>query len=52
MYIQSMGYEEEKRKDVLYGYPNTIISYAIPSPRIFNYTSFNKIKKSHILDGL
>ena len=31
MYIQSMGYEDEKRKDVLYGYPNSIISYAIPS---------------------
>jgi len=31
MYIQSMNYEDEKRKDVLYGYPNSIISYAIPS---------------------
>ena len=31
MYIQSMGYEDEKRKDVLYGYPNSVISYAIPS---------------------
>ena len=31
MYLQSMGYEDEKRKDVLYGYPNTITSYAIPS---------------------
>ena len=30
-YIQGMGYEEEKRKDVLYGYPNSIVSYAIPS---------------------
>tara|TARA_X000001036_G_scaffold317649_1_gene296061 strand:- start:2563 stop:5520 length:2958 start_codon:yes stop_codon:yes gene_type:complete len=30
-YIQSMGYEDEKRKDVLYGYPNAITSYAIPS---------------------
>jgi len=28
----------------------SIFSYAIPSPRIFNYTSFKKIKKSHILD--
>ena len=31
MYFQSMGYEDEKRKDVLYGYPNSITSYAIPS---------------------
>ena len=31
MYLQSMGYEDEKRKDVLYGYPNAITSYAIPS---------------------
>ena len=31
MYLQSMGYEDEKRSDVLYGYPNTITSYAIPS---------------------
>tara|TARA_Y100001970_G_C14246629_1_gene868748 strand:+ start:1641 stop:2573 length:933 start_codon:yes stop_codon:yes gene_type:complete len=30
---------------------NNIFSYAIPSPRIFNYTSFKKIKKSHILDS-
>ena len=28
---------------------NAIFSYAIPSPRIFNYTTFKKIKKSHIL---
>ena len=28
---------------------NSVFSYAIPSPRIFNYTSFKKIKKSHIL---
>tara|TARA_Y100000996_G_scaffold400108_1_gene369789 strand:+ start:533 stop:3547 length:3015 start_codon:yes stop_codon:yes gene_type:complete len=31
LYVQGMGYEKEKRKDVLYGYPNSIISYAIPS---------------------
>ena len=30
-YIQGMGYEKEKREDVLYGYPNSIVSYAIPS---------------------
>ncbi len=30
MYLQWIGYEPEKRKDVLFGYPNTIISYAIP----------------------
>ena len=29
---------------------NSVFSYAIPSPRIFNYTAFKKIKKSHILD--
>ena len=29
-YLQFMGYEKEKRKDVLYGYPNRIISYPIP----------------------
>ena len=30
-FIQIMGYEKEKRKDVLYGYPNKIISYPIPN---------------------
>ena len=30
-FIQIMGYEQEKRKDVLYGYPNKIISYPIPN---------------------
>lgn len=29
-YLQWLGYEEEKRKDVLYGYPNALVSYAIP----------------------
>ncbi len=29
-YIQWMGYENEKRKDVLYGYPNALVSYPIP----------------------
>jgi len=29
-YLQFMNYEEEKRPDVLYGYPNTLISYPIP----------------------
>jgi Tol biopolymer transport system component len=28
-YIQSIGYEKEKRDDVLFGYPNRIISYPI-----------------------
>jgi len=28
-YIQKLGYEDEKRDDVLYGYPNEIISYPI-----------------------
>ena len=30
-YFQTMEYEDEKKDDVLYGYPNSIISYAIPS---------------------
>jgi len=30
LYLQSIGYEKEKRPDVLLGYPNQIISYAIP----------------------
>ena len=29
-FVQIMEYEDEKRPDVLYGYPNTIISYPIP----------------------
>ncbi len=29
-YVQSFSYEDEKRQDVLYGYPNRIISYPIP----------------------
>ena len=29
-YIQFMGYEDINRKDVLYGYPNILISYPIP----------------------
>tara|TARA_S200000501_G_scaffold98676_1_gene92013 strand:- start:13287 stop:16247 length:2961 start_codon:yes stop_codon:yes gene_type:complete len=29
-YLQWINYEKEKRPDVLYGYPNTLISYPIP----------------------
>ncbi|MFQ6616028.1 MAG: hypothetical protein ACE5HZ_04580 [Fidelibacterota bacterium] len=29
-YLQWIGYEEEKREDVLYGYPNTLVSYPVP----------------------
>ncbi|KAA3663334.1 MAG: hypothetical protein DWQ10_00410 [Calditrichaeota bacterium] len=29
MYLQWIDYEKEKRPDVLYGYPNTIVSYPI-----------------------
>jgi len=29
-FFQWMGYEDEKRKDVLYGYPNKLVSYPIP----------------------
>ncbi|MFH1851738.1 MAG: hypothetical protein ABIA75_05270 [Candidatus Neomarinimicrobiota bacterium] len=30
VYLQFMGYEKEKRQDVLYGYPNRIFSYPVP----------------------
>jgi len=30
LYLQSIGYEKEKREDVLLGYPNRIISYPLP----------------------
>ena len=30
LYVQDLGYEQEKRDDVLLGYPNRIISYPIP----------------------
>ncbi len=29
IYLQWLGYESERRTDVLYGYPNTIVSYPI-----------------------
>lgn len=29
-YFQWMGYEDEKRKDVLYGFPQSIVSYPLP----------------------
>ncbi len=29
-YVQGFSYEDEKRPDVLYGYPNRIVSYPIP----------------------
>jgi len=29
-YLQSIGYEKEKREDVLLGYPNRIVSYPLP----------------------
>jgi hypothetical protein len=29
-YFQFMGYETEKRKDVLYGFPNTLVSFPVP----------------------
>lgn len=31
IYLQLINYEKERRQDVLYGYPNTIISYPISS---------------------
>ncbi len=30
-YLQYMGYEKEKREDVVRGYPNVIVSYPIPT---------------------
>ncbi|MBC8479145.1 MAG: biopolymer transporter Tol, partial [FCB group bacterium] len=33
-YLQYMGYEDEKRDDVLYGFPNMIISYPIPGTSV------------------
>jgi len=33
-YVQLMYYEDEKRPDVLYGYPNTLISYPIPGTAV------------------
>lgn len=29
IYLQWLGYESERRQDVLYGYPNTIVSYPL-----------------------
>ncbi len=29
MYLQWLNYEEERRQDVLYGYPNSVVSYPI-----------------------
>ncbi len=33
-YIQILDYEGEKRQDVLYGYPNKIVSYPIPNTTV------------------
>ena len=33
-YVQWIGYEKEKRPDVLYGYPNTLVSYPIPGTAV------------------
>ena len=33
-YLQYIGYEKEKRPDVLYGYPNALISYPIPGTSV------------------
>ena len=34
MFFQMMGYEDEKREDVLYGFPNKIISYPLPGTSV------------------
>ena len=33
-YLQVLSYENEKREDVLYGYPNQIVSYPIPGTTV------------------
>ena len=33
-YLQWIGYEKEKRPDVLYGYPNTLVSYPLPGTTV------------------
>ena len=33
-YLQWIGYEKEKRPDVLYGYPNVLVSYPIPGTSV------------------
>ena len=33
-YFQLVKYEPEKRQDVLYGYPNTLVSYPIPGSAV------------------
>ena len=33
-YFQALGYEDEKRPDVLYGYPNILMSYPFPGVSI------------------
>ena len=33
-YFQWIGYEKEKRPDVLYGYPNKLVSYPIPGTNV------------------
>jgi len=31
LYVQLLGYEQERRPDVLYGYPNRLVSWPLPS---------------------
>ena len=33
-YFQWIGYEKEKRPDVLYGYPNMLVSYPLPATNV------------------
>jgi len=33
-YVQALGYEPERRPDVLYGYPNRLVSWPLPSVTI------------------
>ena len=33
-YLQVLSYENEKREDVLYGYPNQVVSYPIPGTTV------------------
>ncbi|MDZ7373794.1 MAG: hypothetical protein ONB23_07460 [candidate division KSB1 bacterium] len=34
LYVQWIGYEKERRPDVIYGYPNRIVSYPLPGTTV------------------
>ncbi len=49
VYLQGMGYEPEKRDDVLYGFPNSITSYPYPGTMVPAW--FAEGTAQHQLDG-